>query len=207
MIKFTTPEKPMLSFASWKKADVLKLESFLQKAYVELNHKFTQQINNMTTIPTVDITSIKKNPQIYNAFVARRDEHIRYFKKYPKYVHQRLTMALEQSKKSVTFHGEEVAAKAMPLAKYLHLEENIARRHANFIARDQLGKFNASINEAQAEYVGATEYIWRTVEDERVRPLHAARNGKKFKFSEPPSDGNAGTPIRCRCTAEAIINI
>lgn len=47
-----------------------------------------------------------------------------------------------------------------------------------------------------------THYIWRTRDDEKVRPSHAANDGQIFAWDEPPATGNPGEDFGCRCTAE-----
>lgn len=54
---------------------------------------------------------------------------------------------------------------------------------------------------------GIEEYIWRTAGDNRVRPAHILRNGKKFKWDRPPLDGHPGMAIRCRCVAIPVIDL
>jgi len=48
------------------------------------------------------------------------------------------------------------------------------------------------------------QYIWHTAHDEKVRPEHAARDGKVFDFAKPPPGGNPGADYNCRCWAEPI---
>lgn len=79
---------------------------------------------------------------------------------------------------------------------------DVARGRAQLIARDQVGKFYGAVNRARQAELGVTSYRWRTSLDERVRPEHAAREGKLFSWAEPPEDGAPGQPINCRCTAE-----
>ncbi len=45
-------------------------------------------------------------------------------------------------------------------------------------------------------------YIWRTVGDSRTRSEHADREGKIFRWTNPPEDGHPGEPFGCRCWAE-----
>lgn len=79
---------------------------------------------------------------------------------------------------------------------------------AKLIARDQGNKLNGSLNKARQENLGVEEYIWRTSDDERVRDSHSSKNGKIFKWANPPSDtGHPGHDINCRCTAQAIIKV
>lgn len=47
-----------------------------------------------------------------------------------------------------------------------------------------------------------THYIWRTRGDEKVRPSHAANDGKIFSWDSPPPTGHPGEDYGCRCTAE-----
>lgn len=50
-----------------------------------------------------------------------------------------------------------------------------------------------------------THYIWRTAGDSKVRPSHAANNGKIFAWDNPPPTGHPGEDFGCRCTAEPYI--
>lgn len=48
------------------------------------------------------------------------------------------------------------------------------------------------------------QYIWRTVQDDKVRGAHAARAGKIFSWTNPPEGGHPGEDYNCRCWAEVI---
>lgn len=108
-------------------------------------------------------------------------------------------------------------------ARWEQLSSVIAERYglsakrANLIARDQMGTLVSKISQAKQQAAGATKYIWRTSEDERVvgapgnrnKPNmrhgdHYARNGKLFTWDRPPHDGHPGEAINCRCTAEPV---
>ena len=78
-------------------------------------------------------------------------------------------------------------------------------RDALRIANDQIGKLNAQLNQARQEQLGVDEYIWRTVNDNRVRDEHSEREGQKFSWDNPPEDGHPGEPINCRCYAEPVL--
>lgn len=82
---------------------------------------------------------------------------------------------------------------------------DVSQSRAELIARDQVGKFNGQLTALRQQSIGVTEYIWRTSLDERVRPEHAEREGEKFRWDKPPSDGHPGEPIQCRCFAEAVL--
>ena len=88
------------------------------------------------------------------------------------------------------------------VAESIEQRFEITERRAALIARDQVGKFYGSVQKARQESMGVTSYVWRTSLDERVRPEHAAREGKVFRWDDPPEDGPPGMAINCRCTAE-----
>jgi SPP1 gp7 family putative phage head morphogenesis protein len=53
-----------------------------------------------------------------------------------------------------------------------------------------------------AESEGWTEYQWRTQRDSKVRPSHAAMDGKWIKFDDPspqPAGYHVGEDYNCRC--------
>lgn len=85
-------------------------------------------------------------------------------------------------------------------------ELGIAERRAALIAVDQIGKFNGRLTQRRQQAIGVERYTWRGVLDERERPQHLAREGQVFRWDEPPSDGNPGEPIRCRCVAEPVMD-
>jgi SPP1 gp7 family putative phage head morphogenesis protein len=88
------------------------------------------------------------------------------------------------------------------------MAEEIGRRfevsesRAALIARDQVGKFYGALNAARQQDVGITHFLWRTANDERVRPEHIELNGERFAWSKPPAEGMPGQPINCRCYAD-----
>lgn len=93
---------------------------------------------------------------------------------------------------------------ARRLADRLH----VARARARLIARDQLQKYQAQVNEAQQRRAGIERYVWRHSGSGRnPRPEHLARDGQVFSWTDPPPDGHPGAAIQCRCTAEPVIEL
>jgi uncharacterized protein with gpF-like domain len=92
---------------------------------------------------------------------------------------------------------------------------------AAFIARDQTASFTSNLNRARQTDLGISEYIWRNQDDERVvgnpsglfpegsskHRNHWEREGKTYRWDDPPADGNPGEPILCRCWAEPVIDL
>ena len=82
----------------------------------------------------------------------------------------------------------------------------VTRNRAALIGADQVGKLNSQLMQYRQTNAGIEEYIWTTKKDKRVRPRHALREGRCYKWSEPPDDGHPGWPIRCRCTAAPVFD-
>lgn len=107
-------------------------------------------------------------------------------------------------------HRDIAAALAQDLStlniKKLVLENtSLPNYRARLIARDQMGKLFSQLSMTRQEDLGVTEYTWRTVGDNAVRQLHQDRDGKKFSWDKPPSDGHPGMAVNCRCIAEPVL--
>lgn len=90
------------------------------------------------------------------------------------------------------------------VGKLLSEQLQVGRTRANLIAKDQTLKLSAQLNQERQEQVGITQYVWRTAEDERVRPTHAERNGEVYEWDDV-SQIKPGEEINCRCTAQAYL--
>ena len=94
--------------------------------------------------------------------------------------------------------GSDPADLAKELNKKFGFEENRAKR----IAQDQVKTLYAQINVVRQKELGLNAFIWRTMQDERVRPEHAEREGKRYTYDDPPDGELPGEPINCRCYPE-----
>ena len=82
----------------------------------------------------------------------------------------------------------------------MHMAE-VNEKRAALIACDQVGKLNSQLAQLEQMNQGVNSYIWVTMKDNRVRPAHREREGKRFYWDNPPSGGHPGWAIRCRCTS------
>lgn len=108
---------------------------------------------------------------------------------------------------AVVTRGINAAATPDQLAADIEREFEVSESRARLIARDQVGKYFAQVNQTRQEDLGVTHYIWRTVQDARVREGHLEREGERFSWDEVPPDagggeGHPGEPIQCRCYAD-----
>lgn len=93
------------------------------------------------------------------------------------------------------------------IAQTIVKRTHVAKEHAKLIAIDQTGKIISQFDAYRAKSAGAERYIWRSMEDNRVRPKHRQLDGKDFKYGDPAGGDNGlmpGEPIRCRCVADPI---
>lgn len=99
--------------------------------------------------------------------------------------------------------------------------ESLSDKHCKLFARDQMGKLNGQITEAQMTEVGLDMYVWSTSYDDRVRDSHAVMEGLLCRWDDAsvcsydngktwvsrPSgaiDLHPGQDIQCRCVALAF---
>lgn len=108
-----------------------------------------------------------------------------------------------------------------PLIQEIARIGGVSERQAKLIARDQTSKLATSLNEVRQRTNGITKYKWSTRKDTRVvgNPAglypdgnkvhgdHWTREGKEFKWDEPPGDGHPGQPIQCRCIAKPVLDL
>lgn len=92
------------------------------------------------------------------------------------------------------------------LATTIEERYGVSESRAELIARDQTNKFYGDLNRVRQQDLGLTSFVWRTMNDERVRPEHEARDGETYDWSDPPDGETPGEPVNCRCWAEPIID-
>lgn len=99
--------------------------------------------------------------------------------------------------------------------------QSLSDKHCKLLARDQMGKLNGNITEAQMQEIGLDLYVWSTSYDDRVRDSHALMEGLLCRWDDAsvcsydngktwesrPSgavDLHPGQDIQCRCVGLAF---
>ena len=113
--------------------------------------------------------------------------------------------------KEIIKNGYENGKVTTEIMQEIHEAYGTEKRHAQFIARDQMSKLNARITQKEHEDAGVVGYRWSDSGDERVRESHRelnrrSENGEIFDYKNPPEtdDGrfcNPGEDYGCRCVA------
>lgn len=106
--------------------------------------------------------------------------------------------------------------RASEIAEELMKSSQVSESVAMTIARTEVARANASINQARSVSAGSSQYIWRNSGDAAVRDSHERYRGKKldgmvFSWDDPPTlddgmKGHPGTFPNCRCYSESIFN-
>lgn len=97
-----------------------------------------------------------------------------------------------------TVDRKEVISELTQTIKHM---AKVNENRAALIACDQVGKLNSQLAQYEQVNQGVKSYIWQTMMDNRVRPEHAERQGKRYYWDDPPSGGHPGWAIRCRCSS------
>ncbi len=96
------------------------------------------------------------------------------------------------------------------ITEALRKKTGVNESKARFWANDQAGKFFGHATRLRQKKAGIPGYVWRTLEDGRVRDSHGMLHGKFFSWDDPPYvDGrhlHPGEDYRCRCFAEPALS-
>lgn len=99
--------------------------------------------------------------------------------------------------------------------------QGLSDKHCKLLARDQMGKLNGQISQAQSQELGLELYVWSTSMDDKVRESHAVMEGLLCRYDDAtvcsydngktwvdrPSGAvqlNPGQDIQCRCVGLAF---
>lgn len=93
--------------------------------------------------------------------------------------------------------NQEEIVQAIEQSLQTHQDSTIPRK-VDMLAHH----FNGKLTELEQREEGYRYYIWHSQDDEKVRPDHAANDGKIFSWDNPPPTGHPGEDYNCRCYAE-----
>lgn len=120
--------------------------------------------------------------------------------------------------------SQEIARRAQAglrpsASEELSVLRHVQRWQARRLARTETAKAQAALTQARAEELNLNWYVWRTSEDERVRPSHRKMDAVLFRFDDPPSPealagersygryNAGGGSFNCRCFAEPLLRL
>lgn len=148
----------------------------------------------------VDLGSIVQIENLEDILTATTRENVSLIKSIPEEYFKNI--------ESIVFSNTTQGREANSMIKAISKQGKTTSKRAKLIARDQSSKLNSALNQQRQQNLGIEEYIWRTASDGRVRDNHASKNGKIFRWNDPPQDtGHPGQDIQCRCVAQPIIKL
>ena len=143
---------------------------------------------------SVDIRPTLNDAAIRPLMDAWRRENVSLIRTIPQRLHEGLYQRM-----SATFAERPFDQQA--LSRILSTEFQSTGYNLRRLTRDQTGKAIGQLTQARHRQIGIEEYTWRTSQDERVRPSHAALDGTRHRWDSPPSVGHPKEDIQCRCVA------
>lgn len=148
----------------------------------------------------INLQTVIQNEGVENILVATTRENVSLIRSIPEEYFKKI--------ESIVFTGTTQSNTAGSMIKQIQKTGRVTTNRAKLIARDQSSKLNSALVQQRSKNLGVEEYVWRTSGDERVRDSHRTKNGKVFRWDDPPKDtGHPGQDIQCRCVAQPIINI
>lgn len=111
----------------------------------------------------------------------------------------------------LVIEGMEGGVRAAETAKEILATGEVTASRAMLIARTETTRAATSLVEARARHVGSEGYIWRSLGDGDVRPIHRKLNGHYFRWDDPPVAGESGERAHpggiynCRCYPEVVV--
>lgn len=226
----------MLERGTWRRDGIIDVLAFVEKVFDRIQKKFTEKEHgfglrrklesfaNLTRKLTVkewkkavsktlgiNILEDYYMGDFYQKMIDRWvDENVSLIKSIP-------TETLGDMRKIIKkgFLGGKSTTSIM---KEIEHSYKIEKCRARLIARDQIGKLNADVTEAQQRDAGIEEYIWDDCGDNRVRKCHKELNGQRFRWDDPPEMWyetkkgrvmtgrrcHPGQDYRCRCRAKPV---
>lgn len=156
--------------------------------------------NAMESAVGINLRNVLQSEDLEDIMFATTRENVALIKTIPEEYFKKL--------ETIVFTGTTQGRAATSMINQIREVGKVTENRARLIARDQTSKLNSALNQQRAQNLGVEEYIWRTAGDERVRPSHASKNGKRFRWDDPPKDtGHPGQDIQCRCVAQPIIKV
>lgn len=167
----------------------------------------------------VDITAVLDTPEISDAISIGLWQTTNLIKTIPDDYFGSIAQAVADN-----FYGKPLP-EGRSLLQQVQFLGGVSKKRAGVIARDQTQKMRGNLDQVRQRAIGSEEYIWRNSKDNRVvgkpgglyppKPgldrskvhgNHWEREGKTFRWNDPPPDGHPGQGIQCRCWSEPVID-
>jgi SPP1 gp7 family putative phage head morphogenesis protein len=188
--------------------DKIDTTKFFDQTLNTVEKKFKDSVKNITITPKMSEQAKKKIAEDYSNNL----------KLYVRDFLDKEILSLRKQVHEHVFAGERYE----DLAKKIRSSYGVYQRKSKFLARQETNLLSAKIKEVRYADVGIDNYLWHCVAgtvEHPTRPRHKeldrmSKEGKEFKFSDPPVTTEPGQPVRrnspgedfnCRCTARPVV--
>ena len=180
-----------------RRTGLIKAEVDAQAARLQAYHR-RRLISTFRRALAVDIRSVLREEPIRRLMSGWRRENIDLIQTIPERLKAGLRTKMTRAFREAPFDQAR-------LQRIVAQQGKVAGYNLRRITRDQTSKAIGQLTRARHQQIGITEYTWKTSRDGRVRDTHAVLEGTRQTYDNPPSVGNPGQDIQCRCVAAPVI--
>ncbi len=114
---------------------------------------------------------------------------------------------IRQQVGDIVLRGLQSRTPVREVAREIVKVTGLQRARALRIASDQTVKLSAALDRQRMDAVGISEFIWKHSRKAHPREWHKARDGQRFKFTDPKLRGDLpGDQPFCGCKAQGVID-
>lgn len=148
------------------------------------------------TMGVLSISPLTGDQQLASYMKAKIKENVSYVKDIRDEYSRKITQIIYRGVTNGDSYGD--------MQQAIRHQAHLSRNRAKFIARDQSGSIYGQMTKARHQAAGINHFQWQTMEDERVRPSHAARQGVIYNYDT--ADLLPGEDYACRCVADPVFD-
>lgn len=191
-----------------KFAGSFKMADLFDRALWKVEDDFQASVKNITVAPKL---TKKESGKIADEWQNNMELWIKDFS-------EKEIKGLRRNMQKSVFAGNRYES----AVKTIQTSYGVTERKAKFLARQETSLLMAKFKETRYESAGVSEYKWNCVTGSKlhpVRPKHkaladASKNGKLYRWDNPPNTAEEGTPARfnnpgqdynCRCSARPVV--
>lgn len=178
--------------------DIHRLEPDIERAGRTTAAAHRQTLDRQTRaalgveVPTTD----QRIPGIIDRFVSKNLTRIR-----------TLTDRMIGEVEAIVIDAWDRGLSESEVAEAIEARIGVAKSHARFMARDQMGALYTQVQRARHQEIGVRLFRWQTQGDSKVRDSHRVKHGRVFPYegSRAPSFF-PGDEYGCRCFEEPVFD-
>lgn len=198
----------LLDLIARKTQDAGSMQAQVSRIYARVDSYNAAEFTSICySVFGTQLTTVSKNRQDADDLQALKEAWVQQNIDLIKSIDSRTMERIRQSLSDAIIQNVSSAELSKYLSEEIQKLAGTTISRATLIGVDQVGKLNGMMTQYRQQYAGIDRYEWETAHDSRVRPAHRARQGKTYKWDEPPADGNPGVPIRCRCVALPVFDM